>query len=62
MCSYNIDTTTGPSYDRVHNVGLLESRRFWSEVSGVFVVSGVVLFSSGFLAGAVLSVTERGPT
>ena len=61
--SFNIDTTAEGEHSystRVHNVGLIESRRFWSEASGVMVVSGSVLFGCGFLARAVLSSTEDG--
>ena len=39
----------------VYNIGLIENRRFASEVSGVLVVAGSVLFGCAFLAVAMLT-------
>jgi Flp pilus assembly protein TadB len=61
IISYYIDTTVGGEYSfspRIHNIALIDNRRFWSEFSGVLVVAGSVDFASGFLAIAVLSVTK----
>jgi hypothetical protein len=55
VCACNIDTAPAA----VHNIGLIENRRFWSEVSGVAVVAGAVLFGCGFLAKAVLRLPEE---
>ncbi len=63
IAAYNLDTTTGPSYEKVHNMGLIEDRRFGSAVASVLVIAGSVLLGCGGVAKTVLSVAKpRAPT